>query len=975
MTEPNVALPILRDGRKIVVQLPGTLQGSRHVAVYWSDEGEIAASPALAAKPMGGDDYATTVRGDAWDFNEGDQDGIRSWGDRPNHYGKITVKDGLMNVPVTGKDPYCIWGIMFGDPGDQPPGHADSPCENIDSGHYKRLRVRLKQSCESADWCFFFTDDKGHYQSHTFAVTGTGFQTLAFDLPSIFPQFWDGRVMRAFRLDTTGDRPGTTVQIDWVRIEPNPVESTVGPVFTRNAAVWRTATRGYGLVRPAFGEAGGTVGLEVNRVVGKQAGLPPPAPPFVAELRTKEGVLVARAADTAGGLKNKPANLAPVAGEKARTLHWTVGLQDDLGRPSAPIRTGTVAIRPAALDHYVLKPDRRFVPVDGSRRASIRVSGADRFGNVLAMGAVVPKFTISGDGKVAARTFKGVSHELLVTCSPQPLATHTVTFTDENGITGSCDVQTIGYRKEKIAITPTGYLTIDGQLFMPLGGFYANWPSGLPHPNGNLSRSVDLFPCGPKPYPHGFPWSAEVEQQVCTYLDLCQENGVTALRLMLRNMDIVGRVDPVQLKATLHLFELGRARGIRFNVALFEDYTKPPYVTADIIEKICLPHYTPEQLAALPPHRARFLVKEWVVGSAAARYVDPDAIRCQKDYLDELIPILAGREEVFCYEFENEMVRPPMAWCQEIGDYIRAIDPHTPVLGNPGPHAWPEPWRWRDSKVDLFSYHPYNDGQETADHGAVVFARSKWAASAGIPFYTGEGGINQSRWHPGIRKVANEFSMRGIRDQIWLSVLCGANGAFLWTADCEAEMAEFGKVTPALKAVGIDLTTLQRRTPRVVVTMPDSSNANSAAHELAYQLLSRGIDFDVRPAEEAGSYAIRLDGAEPGLPTDLQAEFFSPGKGWQLTSLVSKKGDQALVYLRNTAGGIRNYGKKRACWLRAPEPAIPEINILGGKWQQIRAYDLDTGQILPVQRNDSRLVLSGATFHDIVLGFVCQKEF
>jgi hypothetical protein len=188
-------------------------------------------------------------------------------------------------------------------------------------------------------------------------------------------------------------------------------------------------------------------------------------------------------------------------------------------------------------------------------------------------------------------------------------------------------------------------------------------------------------------------------------------------------------------------------------------------------------------------------------------------------------------------------------------------------------------------------------------------------------------------------------------------------------------MAEFGKVLPALKAVGIDLKTLQRRQPRVVMTMPpDSNKANGNAYRLGYELLARGIDFDVCPDGDAKGYAVRVDGASPDLPAGLRAEFFFPEKGWQLASLVSAKGDQALVYLRNVAGGVRNYGAKRACWLRTPEPAEAAIDLLGGEWQQIRAFDLDTGQIRPVERKGSRLVLPGATNHDMVIGFVRRKE-
>jgi hypothetical protein len=747
-------------------------------------------------------------------------------------------------------------------------------------------------------------------------------------------------------------------------------------VSSQGEIVAREGAPRFGVQAPRECRAGEEVAFAVDCATGNHLSGTDGGVRFAVELRDESGTLVSRAADWAGGLKRRTASLTLSAGDKAQTLAWIAGMQDDLGRPMPPLKQGKLLVRPAALDHYVLEPDRQSVPVDGDRHVVIRVSGADRFGNAIPVQAKAAVPGITGGGEVRLKTFRGVAVDIVAVCSDQPLVAHTVSFTDENGIKGECTMQTIGFRRDAVAITPTGYITVNGEFFLPLGGFYANWPSGRPGADGKISRSVDLFPCGPVPYPHGFPWPADVEEKVCTYLDLCQENGVTALRLMLRNMDIVGRVDPVQLQATLHLFDLARARGIRFNVALFEDYTKPPYVTEAIIEKICLPHYTPEQLAVLPPHRARFLVDKHIVGSAAGRYHDPDAIRCQKDYLDELIPVLAGREEVLCYEFENEMVRPPMSWCQEIAAHIRTIDPHTPILGNPGPHEWPEPWRWRDSTVDLFSYHPYNNGLENADHGAIMFMRSKWAAAAGIPFYTGEGGINQNRWQADVPKVPNEFSTRGIRDQIWLSMACGANGALMWTADCGGEMAEFGKVGAALKAVGVDLPALQRRRPQVVLTMPeDSGKANGNAYRLGYELLSRGIDFDVRPAGDTAGYAVSLDGAGSELPAGLRPEFFAPAEGWQIASLVSADGSQALVYLRNVAGGIGNYGGNRPCWLRTPGQSRAGIRILAGEWAQIRAYSLDRGEILPVERNADGILLPSGAFDDMVIGFVRRKDF
>jgi hypothetical protein len=426
------------------------------------------------------------------------------------------------------------------------------------------------------------------------------------------------------------------------------------------------------------------------------------------------------------------------------------------------------------------------------------------------------------------------------------------------------------------------------------------------------------------------------------------------------------------LQAVLHLFDLARPLGIYFNVVLFEDYDKPPYVNQAVLEKVVLPRYTTEELHNLPPHRARFLVEKRLCEQASHKYTDPDVLACQKDYLADLLPYLAPREEIFCYELENEMVQPPMRWVNEITEYIRRIDPNTLVLGNPGPHEWPEPWRWRDARVDLFSYHPYNDGQPDADHGAIAFMRSKWAAASGIPMFTGEGGINQNRWQRDVSKVPPAYAARGIRDQIWFSLCCGANGAFMWTASHDLEMAEFAKVLPALAAVGIDLTTLERARPRTAVLMPKDASANARAYVLAWRLLSLGIDFDVLPQAETNEYSQRLDcaTADPRA-LDLRPDILAPGDGYQLAYLSSKDLSQVLVYLRNVAGGIVNLGDGRACYLRDPQPAQATLRVVPQViWSRVKAYDLDDAKQVAVtqQDNGQAFLISASTTHDFIVG-------
>jgi hypothetical protein len=555
-------------------------------------------------------------------------------------------------------------------------------------------------------------------------------------------------------------------------------------------------------------------------------------------------------------------------------------LADDLGRPLHAV-SGELTIKPASLAAYRLIPERDYLDL-AAPAVRLSVQAVDAFGNRLSANIRHPRWTCSGAVQLPSDRLRGTPASVTAVCPTNAPAAYRIALDDGHGRTGETTVTTVAYRRNAVRLNADGYLTdAAGALVFPLGGFYANWPH-RPASDGTVSRSLDLFPCGPSAYTAGFPWSPETESAVAAYLKHCSERGVTCLRLMLRNMDLVGRVDPVQLQATLHLFDLARPYGIRFNVALFEDYEKPPYVSRNILDRIVLPHYTADQLAALPPHRARFLVRKETLASPALRYTDRDAIACQKDYLRELLPVLAGREEVLCYEFENEMVFPPMPWCREIANFIRTIDPHTLILGNPGPHDWPEPLRWRESGCDLFSYHPYNDGEPDADHGAIIYLRSKFAAQSRRPFYTGEGGINQNRWQKDVKRMSPEAAARGTRDQIWTSICCGANGCLYWALEHDLEAREFAKVRPALKAVGIDFAHFKRRCATVALALPpDRRDRRDAA--MAMRLLDLGVDFDTVTTNEAATYVTRIDlNTQTPAAVDLPATVARPAPAGRL---------------------------------------------------------------------------------------------
>jgi len=94
----------------------GPIRRERLFLLYWAPRkaGWKPKLPDFSKAKTG--DYATDLYGDPWDFDEGDQEGISQWGDKPSEYGKVRVEGGCLVIPVKGKDPYFIWGVMWGDP-------------------------------------------------------------------------------------------------------------------------------------------------------------------------------------------------------------------------------------------------------------------------------------------------------------------------------------------------------------------------------------------------------------------------------------------------------------------------------------------------------------------------------------------------------------------------------------------------------------------------------------------------------------------------------------------------------------------------------------------------------------------------------------------------------------------------------------------------------------------------------------------
>ncbi|NLE54375.1 MAG: hypothetical protein GX617_05515, partial [Lentisphaerae bacterium] len=360
------------DGDVVSFVLPGEIGPERpaRVLVYWSDAAAWQPSPRLAEVPEPQDDFARIVLGHEWDFAE-DQCGIQAWGDRPEHIGPVTIEDGWMKVPVTGSDPYFIWGTMFGTP------PADDPFK-LDSSLFTILELRVRQSQPDLQWGYFVTDATGTYRKGQFRVPGVGPHTARIYLPRSLPDFWDGRLFRALRIDLP-KQAGVTVWVDYVRVLPRQPQVLQLPVLRQDDLATTAAAAGCEFTALPTALTAGAEHAQRVVVRAVAGGVLADRPLcWVMHCQTAKGDAETRhgqaRTDAAGAF-----TLPLTAPKRTGTNFLSVGLADDYGRQSKAAKAD-IAVTPAAIVSYDLQLERSFV-LSTATTQTLSVWGLDEFGN------------------------------------------------------------------------------------------------------------------------------------------------------------------------------------------------------------------------------------------------------------------------------------------------------------------------------------------------------------------------------------------------------------------------------------------------------------------------------------------------------------------------------------------------------------------------------------------------------------------
>ena len=958
----------LRDNR--IEWLDGALPAGqeRRYALYFRTVAYDCSVPLLARVQAGAGqapaadvripDYATEAYGNAWDFDEGDLDGIDQWGNRPEFIQR-KVEDGLLKLDVK-DDPWFVWGDMWGQV-----QRSQRPVK-IDLARYPVLEMRVRQSVDSATWQLYgrpTTSD--NLLSYEFPVSGAGWQTIRIDLRR--QARWSGTLC-AFRIDPTNG-PQAHVEIDWVRLTPvrqagrGAVEALGEPSAPAKSVAVVPAS-----AQPRVG-AQQVVAVRVTDAAGKHvAGQPVrlallagsggalDAAPDFPSLECGKGER--RAITGADGSARFGYRASRKAGTGADTLEATAEFAGLAGARRA-IATGA-----GPAHHYAVSPTQPLMLRPGGPKAyatEIVARLADEFGNPLPGGGRVLTWSAPGARLTQAEAHTRADGSAIARFQGDPATRWVtqVTVKDEKGLEGQSAaicVLPAGPRPAPVQMLPNGYFTAAGKPWLPLGGFYANWV-GAATPDGEWRQLVSF--------------TDATEEQTIAWLRFLKESGVTAQRFMLRThrkdgmepMDIGGRVNPGLFAAFLRYLDLARPFGIRFLLVLHEDYTKPIYYNTQPLERWALPLWAGQNLDALPPFQRRFVRDRALIEDIGLKYTDPDVMACQDRYAREIIGLLKDNPQVFAYELENEMVNCPASWANHAIATIRSVDPKTPVCvshGGGGLHTADPAWWKEKTSIDFYSYHLYPPGSTSplVDYGAAIDVLTRYGRM-GKPAFLGESAGDEFSTHPD-----RETRRWVMRDIIWFSLANGNPGCFFWNAR-GSEVAEFRLANEV--ASRIDWSTFQRRRPAIAVAVPHSlendkwfrTPVGQAAYAMmgryARHYLDRGVEFAF--AIDAGAYPLRA-GVEQFAPPEPPASEFVPSPGYQLKPLVAADGKTALLYVRNLAG-VEFWESKerhpRRMHLRTRKPAPLQVKVnLPGRFQA-EVWDLDTG------RREQRPVAAGDT--------------
>ena len=520
-----------------------------------------------------------------------------------------------------------------------------------------------------------------------------------------------------------------------------------------------------------------------------------------------------------------------------------------------------------------------------------------------------------------------------------------------------------------------------------------------------------------------------LEFQHCTrgtwerLFEFLRREGHTAIRMFPRGdsggaawegLDLGGRVNRYLLDLILDFARTARQYGIRLMLGLFTEPECSVYCREDTRVYWGARLWDEEMRAVATPSERRFLENTRDLVDYNDFFSDPDVRSCCHSFLDELVPLLRGNDDLFAIEVFNEMgwasphanpsntfrweITPDyLDWSRDMVDHIRRLAPELPVcISNAGVGLLGhDQVQWFEAiRPDFFSLHNYPDidgALPGTDYASVSDMVLKYTQLGGTAMY----GEWQAIFAPP-DPSDERLRLLNARDFAWLTMLSGAPGCIGWCARGYGQYRAVSKLFARLE--NRDLTPAR---PKRVVDV-------SAAHDWFVSLVDGGEDecrlpphkwcpdrsatdhkhrFCVKCESEyhrrmvavedwslrTGADYIFARGEGRPLLEWSREDFADEGpvgvpEGYRQKSLTAADGRTVIVYLQNfepvvysgnTVDGLPY--EKFTLRTQSPRPVVLELRDPAFRYELL---DLETGEQTALLPGSVGL---GVTSHDFVL--------
>lgn len=500
-----------------------------------------------------------------------------------------------------------------------------------------------------------------------------------------------------------------------------------------------------------------------------------------------------------------------------------------------------------------------------------------------------------------------------------------------------------------------------------------------------------------------------------------QGEGYTAIRLFPRGenfgtggigLDRGGSLNEVLFETFESFINTGGEYGIKTQLCLFSMPECSFFCNSLSRELGCSEHFRKESINTMPDFQQRFFRNKNDIVTYNDYFIDPDIRKCNKKFLDEIMPRIAVNDNIFSVELYNEMgwaspysdvvntfrwerAETFVEWAKDMVNHIKYINKDIPVcISNPGVGILGhDPYEWGVRiKPDFYSLHIYPDccgWQHGFDFASMADMTYKYT-SAAVPALYGE-------WQAlGDHSFFKDNELRLLaRDMVWMTMLSGASGCISWRGRGYGEYAKCTEVFSKLE--GIDLT---RKKPEVGIDIsefykfaqelaqkgspncafdkytwcPDNSatdlqhrfcvKANDARYKILLEAekysLTHGVDYDL--VQDNGEYRYKYFEKDAFAP-------ISTSEGYQIKYLLNRDESVCVAYLRNFEYfpliEERDDGMQYEKYaMRKQKPVSLNIRInLSGYKNEI--YNLDTGEWIDLE--DKKEIDLGINSHDYIL--------